>query len=247
MIVDTRTFLRRFEQSAFHPLMLPMIFAEHERKRFFNAIDAKSTGLEERILELENRVNSDAKKKNSPHPATHGERDRAQTMTQRDCEAISLWRTMNGLKNGLEGLHAELGSMREHLHAMPKFLPGQDSGAGRGAGADSKNADVYIDARLREMMAEFRAKIRFCEGLLGSMNLATQMVWIHPPPPQPGYLLPMTSSPDLIAVKEWNYYTRRDAQYNFNIATATKMDGSQMKQISLMGMIFLPGTFLAVS
>lgn len=34
---------------------------------------------------------------------------------------------------------------------------------------------------------------------------------------------------------------------NFSIATAARMDGSQMKQISLLGMIFLPGTFLAVS
>lgn len=47
--------------------------------------------------------------------------------------------------------------------------------------------------------------------------------------------------------QEWNYYTRRDAQVNFSIATATRVDGSQMKQISLLGMIFLPGTFLAVS
>lgn len=48
-------------------------------------------------------------------------------------------------------------------------------------------------------------------------------------------------------LQEWNYYTRRDAQVNYSIATATRMDSSQMKQISLLGMIYLPGTFLAVS
>lgn len=31
------------------------------------------------------------------------------------------------------------------------------------------------------------------------------------------------------------------------IADHTKKDGSQMKSISLLGMVFLPGTFLAVS
>ncbi|KAG6358295.1 hypothetical protein INS49_014179 [Diaporthe citri] len=192
-----------------------MVFAEHERKRLFNAVDEKSTKLEARILELENRVKKDTKKE----AEDQGERGQGkQPMTQRDCEAIDLWRSMSSLKNGLESLHTELGSMREHLHAMPTSLPkpDEDSEDRRRTG---QRPDVYIDARLKEMMAEFRSKIRSCEGLLGSMTLATQM--------------------------EWNYYTRRDAQVNFSIATATRMDGSQMKQISLLGMIFLPGTFLA--
>jgi len=34
---------------------------------------------------------------------------------------------------------------------------------------------------------------------------------------------------------------------NIIIANATKRDGSQMRMISLLGMTFLPGTFLAVS
>lgn len=169
---DTKTWLERCEESAFHPLVLPMIFAEHERKRLFNAIDEKSTELEERILELEKRVNTDNKKAVKNHAEKGQGR---QTMTQRDCEAINLWRSMSSLKNGLEGLHTELGSMREELHAMPKSLPSHDpefkdsQGIGRTAG-------VHIDAKLREMMAEFRSKIRSCEGLLGSMTMATQMV-----------------------------------------------------------------------
>lgn len=39
---DTTTWLERCEGSALHPLVLPMIFAEHERKRLFNAVDDKS-------------------------------------------------------------------------------------------------------------------------------------------------------------------------------------------------------------
>jgi hypothetical protein len=47
--------------------------------------------------------------------------------------------------------------------------------------------------------------------------------------------------------QEWNYYTRRDAKANIIIANASKKDSTQMRLISFVGMIFLPGTFLAVS
>ncbi|KAL2283251.1 hypothetical protein FJTKL_10127 [Diaporthe vaccinii] len=212
---NTRIWLERCKGSVFHPLVLPMIFAEHERKRIFNAIDSKSTELEERILELEKRVKEKPKKEVGAQTAKSQEK---QTMTQRDCEAIELWRSMSSLKNGLEGLLAELGSMRDHLSTLSESQSKSNQGLGL-LHESVQGPEVYIDARLKEMMAEFRSKIRSCESLLGGMTLATQM--------------------------EWNYYTRRDAQVNFSIATAARMDGSQMKQISLLGMIFLPGTFLA--
>lgn len=230
---DTKLWLERCGGSALHPLVLPMVFAEHERKRLFNAIDEKSTELEERILELETRVKKGKHRKKG---------QKILPMAYRDCEAIDLWRSMSSLKNGLESLHTELGSMREHLHAMLESLPkhNPDSGDLRGLG---QGPDVYIDARLKEMMAEFQSKIRNCEGLLGSMTLATQMVLPMPSSP----LFPLPDQTDLTTHKEWNYYTRHDAKVSLSIATETKMDGSQMKQISLLGMTFLPGTFLAVS
>ncbi|KAH8887126.1 hypothetical protein GQ53DRAFT_606609, partial [Thozetella sp. PMI_491] len=76
-----------------------------------------------------------------------------------------------------------------------------------------------MEARLGEMVAEFKSKILSYETLLGGMSMAAQM--------------------------EWNYYARRDTRANIIIASATKRDSSQMKNISLLGMIFLPGTFLA--
>lgn len=239
---DTKVWLKRCEGSAFHPLILPMIFAEHERKRLFNAIDDKSTKLEERILELEKRVKKDNIKEVEQHTEKGQERH---PMTQRDCEAIDLWRSMSSLKNGLESLHAVLRAMRDHLDEMPKSVQvpkhDPDSGDIRTTG-QSPDVQQHIDARLKGMMAEFQSKVRSCEGLLGSMTLATQMVRSLP-----ACRLSLPDQPDLMNDKEWNYYTRRDAQVNFSIATATRMDGSQMKQISLLGMIFLPGTFLAVS
>lgn len=175
IIEDTKLWLKRCKASVFHPLVLPMIFAEHERKRFFNAIDQKSTELGDRILELKTRVKKKETKKEVEKEGTDSEG--RQTMTQRDCEAIDLWRSMSALKNGLESLYGELGSMRDHLHVLQKSDPPNvpDSSSRQGSAPHASTA-VHIDARLKEMMAEFRSKIHSCEGLLGSMTLATQMV-----------------------------------------------------------------------
>lgn len=229
---DTESWLERCQESAFHPLVLPMIFAEHERKRLLNEVDKRSTELEKRILELENRVNKDTEK----------EAKARQTMTQRDCEAINLWRSMSSVKNGLESLKTELGSMKNHLHTISKCMNGNESASGS-LRKLQEGPEVHIDARLKEMMAELQSKIRSCEGLLGSMTLATQMVWKRPSPPANS----LSHQLELMRHQEWNHYTRIDAQINFGIAAATRMDSSQMKQISMLGMIFLPATFLAVS
>lgn len=235
---DTSTWLKRCGASVFHPLVLPMVFAEHERKRLFNEKDKLHTELGERILELENRVRKD-KEKGQQTDKTEGQ----QTMTQRDCEAINLWTSMSSLKNGLESLHTELGSMKDHLHTLSESSPELDDGCAIGQGM-SQATGIYIDARLKDMMTECRSKIRSCEGLLGSMSLATQMVCTSL---FPFHVHTVRHNMNLRLYKEWNYYTRRDAQVNYSIATATRMDSSQMKQISLLGMIYLPGTFLAVS
>lgn len=173
---DTTTWLKRCEQHLFHPFVLPMIFAEHERRRLFNSMDEKSTKLGTRILELKNRVQKDVgkdAKKDTDKDAGKGQIK--QTMTQRDCDAIDLWRSMSSLKNGLESFHTELGSMRDHLHSVSELLPKHDAGS-ESLQTICDGPEIYIDARLREMMAEFRSKIRSCESLLGSMTLATQMV-----------------------------------------------------------------------
>lgn len=177
---DTQIWLERFKGSALHPLVLPMIFAEHERGRLLNAVDTKSTELEVRILELENRVKKPTKEEE--HEQDKGLR--RQTMTQRDCEAIRLWREMSFLKDGLEGLLVELRSLRDHLQTLPKSRPQHDSDSGSRQEM-AQGPEVYIDARLKEMIAELGSKIRSCEGDLGSMTLATQMVWTFSYPPNP--------------------------------------------------------------
>lgn len=169
---DTKGCIQRCEAAAFHPLMLPMIFAEHERKRFIQAIDKRSTELDERVIELKKRLKPDTEEE--LRKCTEKVQTR-KTMSERDCEAIELWRSLSSLKNGLECLYTELGSMADHAVGMQKSLPKHESDS-RGFHRANQGPEVHIEARLKEMRAELRSKTRGCESLLGSMKLAAQMV-----------------------------------------------------------------------
>lgn len=214
-IEDIVFWLGRCSESAFHPLLLPMIFADIERRRFLNAIDSKATELEGRILELERRVKREA---TQAFPQEETNADGRKTMTGRDCNAIPMCRSMTLLKNGLLSLATELGSMRDHLQTLPNISRNWEASS-TSEKRQLQDDGVHIDAKVKAMKAELESKIRDCECHLEAMTLATQM--------------------------EWNYRTRHDAQVNYGVATAVRNDGSQAKQISLLGMIFLPGTFLA--
>lgn len=149
-----------------------MIFAELERSRFLNAIDSKATDLEGRILELEYRVRKDTAQESVPK-TTKSEQEK--TMTERDCDAIKLCREISSLKNGLASLVAELGSMRNHLQATSNATHKLEAGLTYDQGTLSE-PEVHIDTKLKAMIAELQSKIRTCEGHLGAMTLATQMV-----------------------------------------------------------------------
>lgn len=59
-----------------------------------------------------------------------------------------------------------------------------------------------------------------------------------------GHLGYLTASSN-ITTQEWNQITR--AETTINLDKATQKDGSQMRSIALLTMIFLPGIFVAVS
>ncbi|KAF6809281.1 hypothetical protein CMUS01_13720, partial [Colletotrichum musicola] len=209
---QTSSWLKRFSGQALHPLVMPMIFAELERKRLLNMLDTEQTVLSQRILNLENKFQGEASAAGSLAKAKSLEKAQEDDESQaQDCESTKLWIDVSSLKNGLESLKAELEKMAIHSEELATtVLVGH---------VDKRKTGERIEARLREMVAEINSKVRSCDSLLGGMALAAQM--------------------------ESNYYTRRDARAAMIIANHTKRDGSQMRSISLLGMIFLPGTFLA--
>ncbi|KAG8158259.1 hypothetical protein KVR01_012020 [Diaporthe batatas] len=172
-IIDERAWwLERCAKSAFHPLVLPMIFADIERSRFLDAIDLKATELEARILELESRVKKETTKEPTKEETNA---DGRKTMTERDCNAIQLCRSMTSLKNGLVSLATELQSMRNHLQELPKFARNREPDI-PGWRRDLDDDGTHIDAKLKAIMDELQSKRRTCEGFLGAMTMATQMV-----------------------------------------------------------------------
>lgn len=169
---DTKGWIQRCEAAAFHPLMLPMIFAEHERKRFIQAIDKRSTDLDERVIELKKRLKPDTREE--LRECTEKVQTR-RTLSERDCEAMDLWRSLSSLKNGLECLYTELGSMADHVVGMSKSMPKHEPDS-EAFHRVNQGPEVHIEARLKEMRAELLGKARGCESLLGGLKLAAQMV-----------------------------------------------------------------------
>ena len=163
-----RIFLRSLEgvagQTAFHPMILPMVYAELERKRLLNVLEDNTTQLEQRILDIEKKLRrrgKDRYEKGAPHS----------NPTARDCETTRLWVGASSLKNGLESLKAQFVSMSEHCH---KLYYWQSSGERDFPRIDQEASD-RIKNRLLEMSEELNTKVRHCEGVLGGTLLAGQL------------------------------------------------------------------------
>ncbi|KAK0719296.1 hypothetical protein B0H67DRAFT_660748 [Lasiosphaeris hirsuta] len=209
-------YLRQIKASdlAWHPLLLPMLFAELERKRLLNLLDREQTRLQQRLLEMENELRGEA----AGVAAILEKPDGDTAAAVKEYESTRLWIDVSKLKNSLESLKTQLASMTGHSRMLRQSVLVARPGEADTLARERATGEV-IESRLGEMMGEFDSKIRSCESLLGGFGMAAQM--------------------------DWNYYTRRDSRANIIIANATKRDGSQMRMISLLGMTFLPGTFLA--
>ncbi|KAJ4406630.1 hypothetical protein N0V82_010077 [Gnomoniopsis sp. IMI 355080] len=212
----TERWLKQLKELGFHPLTLPMIFAELERVRLLEVLSLQDTEVEQKILDMENRIIQDSRNENP----SLGIKD----ITQKDCASTKLWLRISTLKGGLESLKAQLESMSRHSRTLSETVFTEPEGDHR----TQRECGDKIVARLEEMIAEIEGKVRACDGLLGGMTLSMQI--------------------------ESNYYTRRDADSNTEIAISNiaiakeaKRDSDHMQTMSFLGMMFLPGTFFAVS
>lgn len=170
-ILDKITpWLRHCGESVFHPMILPMIFVELERKRLLAAAEAKGSKLHQRVLDMEIRSKKQENRR-------LGKREqRSPTSSTGDTDTIHMLLSMNALKNGLEALLEQLSSIRNHLGKPSDTMSANELDEG----SISDACGVNIDLRLKEIMAELQSKVRGYEGLLGAITLATQMVRIPP-------------------------------------------------------------------
>ncbi|KAK7920292.1 hypothetical protein PG985_008314 [Apiospora marii] len=243
--------LDSYKRIALHPLMLPMVFVELERKRMLDALQVETSILDQRILEIQTRLSnnnfapepdkSNTKKvteedsvasmvsvggvaevvemvdraKDSVNNETRENND---TMLRKDCKATKDWLMISKVKSGVQSLITILDAMATHSVEFSEGSEPLTSPSAGNRGIYTSNTGKFQD-RLREMDTELNSEVRTCDRFLSGMSMATQM--------------------------EWNFYTRRDAKANIIIAFASQRDSNQMKAIAYMGMVFLPGTFLA--
>lgn len=158
-----------------------------------------------------------------------------------------LWIKISHLKNGMESWKTQLRKMLDHLQeledanfGMNRNIPTKVWNSRRDG---LKECGKRIRERLRDLVDEYDEFIRECDHIMAGMSLATQLVNItsfH-------YYTEANSQQDL------NHIGRKDARLNENIsrsslavAETAQRDGSLMKSIAILGMIYLPATFVCV-
>lgn len=174
VIDSTIKCLKDFGGQAFHPLAMPVIFAELERARLLGLLDLEKEALARRILELENKLRGEDQSSISEKA------DSEPALPTRDCESTKLWMDVSRLQNGLQSLRIQLQNMIEHSESLATtyFKSPVEGSDEIDEHVEERRAGSRIDMRLREMIDELGSKIRSCESLLGGMSLAAQMVSI---------------------------------------------------------------------
>jgi hypothetical protein len=164
---DTIKWLQLLTGPTFHPLILPMVFMELERKRLCNALDRMRTNLSKGILMLENKINLG---KQTADGKT-GEKA-IEEVTKRDFESFKDWLSVSSLDNGFQSFKTQLECMIKHSASLPNTA---FSEFGCNIYSQRETGD-RIESRLYEMFNEIESKSRRCRGLLGGITLSTQMV-----------------------------------------------------------------------
>ncbi|KAI0542766.1 hypothetical protein GGR58DRAFT_496876 [Xylaria digitata] len=169
------------------------------------------------IIEVENRLTLDGRRE-SGQSSNSGMNSTNGNIAQREREAMNLWVEVSSLKNGLESFRIELISM---LGISKKPLENDILGDDAVKQRDPiyKHSSECIQARIHDMIVEIDSIVKRTESLLHGLSLATQI--------------------------ESTYLARRDTWATISIAAESKRDSSHMRYISILGMVFLPGTFFA--
>lgn len=195
-------FIDRLEDcdfAAYHPLTLPTIFAEVERKRLLDLVDPLIAELVERVKGLDVAD----EQKDDPEQLPHGRQT-----DDASKDYVQLWLQISWLKNGLEDWKRQLQKMITHCEELQQAsfdIPDTNrsfagstestpvettlsvdifdekkedvtylSGIGVFGGLD--NAGRRIHQKLLELEEEYNEKIRACSTIIDGMALAAQVV-----------------------------------------------------------------------
>lgn len=159
-----------------HPLAIPALFCDIERKRQFKLVDPITTKLSDRALKI-------AKPQLPGNPSLKLTRSNStswaqETGSKEESEDImSLWLEASDLRRGLQTWKQELEKLIVHCDELGQERPrkGPD-------GSEGLEQRQFIDSgkgirrRLVELNGEYDEKIRQCTDIIDGMVLATQLV-----------------------------------------------------------------------
>ncbi|KAF4964808.1 hypothetical protein FSARC_7300 [Fusarium sarcochroum] len=269
-VITTR--LSNFDGRVFHPMLLPILFADYERERQVTLVKQGLTEFVNRINDLthqEARIQENGKievsyglegEKADHHrirsrrkeliasihemrrsvklkPGSYGHNapktspsENASRPQDPQEHPVLLWQEISFLRIGLHNWQTQLRKMLEHVNE----LDSTNFGMRKKAKNDEWEARVTafqevgscVRERLQVLIDEYDEFIRQCNHIMEGLTLATQL--------------------------EQNNIGQRDARTNQEIsrvnlvvAKMARHDGSLMKSIAILGMVFLPATFVS--
>lgn len=179
--------LRISEETLYHPLILPGIFAEVERRRHFELVQRSLNQQVQFVSNLLNNANSGG-----------GE------LTAQD--SVDLWLRTRHIHNGLQNWVQQLRRMIAHANELSTTLFREEPvGFNGGVETVRAPAPVVLDTQVRESMRragtrirerlveiveEYEEKIRECDMIMAGMTMAAQLVRILDCEPRAGLITP---------------------------------------------------------
>ncbi|KAI1383039.1 uncharacterized protein F4822DRAFT_90772 [Hypoxylon trugodes] len=211
--------LSSIDTAASHPLLMPGIFAELERRRHIGIVEDYIDKIEGLIFELD-------------YQAPAGQQVDGSKSERRNKDKRTQWLDTVYLKHNLINWNTQLGKMAKHADELNDILFKPDGGqqsykessslsnisAGKGTdetkvyNCEMRKIGTKINDRLQIIIEEYEEKARDCTMRIDGMAMATQ--WFQ-------------------------------GETNVDIALATRRDSQDMRSIAIVTMVFLPGTFFA--
>ncbi|KXH50739.1 hypothetical protein CSIM01_01588 [Colletotrichum simmondsii] len=255
--------LKNSDTHVFHPMMIPTIFADTERDRQIELVREKlgelgrridditrtkievktalsfhdepesPTGSEKSFLRFRlfqghhSQRSATASSSSSTESTNSGSNPPVTMPVKAEIPTAKLWQQISRLRIGLSNWRRQLLKMIAHVEDLNRveFAPQCDFPRY----TESQRLQFFqagerIRDRLQELVDEYDEYIRECTHIMDGFSLATQL--------------------EISQISRSDAKTNQQiSQVNLDVAQMTRRDGSVMKSIAVLGMIFLPASF----
>lgn len=167
--------LSRCEGAVYHPLTLPLIFAEIERDRLFDKVSPLVTKLVKRALSISKPSAFTESLQNTFRNSATGSHRATEESPE---ELMQMWLRVSALRRGLEAWKAQLLKMQSHCRTLTFEEPSPENHTQCQIDElkDLAETGERIEQRLVELIGEFDEKIGDCITVIDGIVLATQLV-----------------------------------------------------------------------